>query len=83
MKVTANMLYYDTINGQEQFDKWHECMATPIVPRKMVVMIMEKCMKDYDVYGKESFAGREALSIAEYAHELLKKFEEDTEKGVG
>lgn len=78
MKVTAWMLYKDDIEGQE-LDKWNECMTMPIVPRKMVVMIMEQCMKDYDVYGKESFAGREALSIAEYAHELLKKFEGDTD----
>lgn len=80
MKVTALILWEDPCDTDEQFDKWQKCMATPIVPRKMVVMIMEKCMKDYDVYGKESFAGREALSIAEYAHELLKKLEGDIDE---
>ena len=83
MKVTANMLYYDTINGQEQFDKWHECMATPIVPRKMVEMIIKKCREDYACYGGSSPTGREALSILDYSIKLLERFEEDTEKGVG
>jgi hypothetical protein len=78
-KVTINTLFSAKWCEQDEA-AWKEVVHTSIVPRKMVVMIMEKCMKDYDVYGKESFAGREALSIAEYAHELLKKFEGDIDE---
>lgn len=81
MKVTANMLYYDTINGQEQFDKWHECMATPIVPRKMVEMIIEECERDEITnykYGNYC-AGDNLKHIREYAESLLKQFEEEGE----
>lgn len=87
MKVTANMLYYDTINGQEQFDKWHECMATPIVPRKMVEMIIERC-KEIQFYNDSNDSPIEnghwgaADEIKDYAESLLEQFEEDTEKGV-
>lgn len=81
MKVTANMLYYDTINGQEQFDKWHECMATPIVPRKMVEMIIEECERDEITNHKYgNYCAEDNLKhIREYAESLLKQFEEEGE----
>lgn len=79
MKVTAWMLYKDDIEGQERFDEWHKCMSTPIVPRKMVEMIIKKCHEDYVWYGGDSFAGKEALSILNYSIKLLEQFEGDTD----
>ena len=53
----------------------HTVSKIEIVPRKIVEMIIDKCFEHYDIYGEHSCAGMEALTIKEYAKDLLRKFE--------
>lgn len=48
-----------------------------VVPRKMVEMIIEKCVQDFRSPWNDGSMAYEATCIKDYAESLLKQFEED------
>ena len=48
-----------------------------VIPRKMVEMIIEKCVRDESEPAYSNATQEEATDIRKYAESLLKQFEED------
>ncbi len=61
---------------QEDYDKWAIVSSTEIVPRKMIEMIIEKCIRDESEPAYSDATQEEAADIRKYAEWLLKQFEE-------
>lgn len=81
-KITVKSIWNDDVKISE-IEKWDEAVLTPIVPRKMVEMIIKKCcdsgtlyngIEDYDYYAGENHAYHQ---IIQYAELLLKELEGD------
>ena len=58
---------------------WDGCKDIEVVPRKMVEMIIERCVRDMCSASNDGAMCYEASCIKDYAESLLKRFEEDKE----
>lgn len=77
-KVTVNDVWKDFPT-----DEWADAIKIPIVPRRMVEMIIERCeslvnlysrIDNYDYCAGENYAYDQIIN---YANSLLKQFEEE------
>lgn len=76
-RMTIDNLFIDSMKDAEGYDK---IKNIEIVPRKIVEMIIEKCIDHTSVsYPSDYIMGvlNEADWIAKYAESLLKQFEEN------
>lgn len=83
-RVTFGDLYCDYLDINTSVKDCRKVQDVAIVPRKMVEMIIEKCLEDYEhsceYQGIDKYANGicvESKDIKRYAESLLKQFEEE------
>lgn len=78
--VTIKELYWE-LNSDASNKSWDDAKEIEIVPRKIVEMIIDRCVTDVNDsdwrYSADKGKICEAADIKEYAESLLKQFEED------
>lgn len=83
-RVTFSDLYNDYLDINTSVKDCGKVQNVAIVPRKIVEMIIEKCLKDYECACEyqeiDQYANGiciESKDIKRYAESLLKRFEEE------
>lgn len=76
-RVAIKDLYWEINQDKYASNVWDGYKDIEIVPRKMVEMIIERCVRDMCSASNDGAMCYEASCIKDYAESLLKQFEED------
>ena len=80
-RVTIKDLYWE-LDSDASNKSWDDAKEIEIVPRKIVEMIIERCVEDVNYsdwrYSVDKGKICEAADIKDYAESLLKQFEEES-----